>query len=80
MRLLTGFRMTVLYLEALVGIALTSSISMGGTWTVRQRTGNSGSVDTIKTTGVGSIPLAFAIFVAARCPQASLPLHKGAVT
>jgi steroid 5-alpha reductase family enzyme len=80
MRLLTGFRMTVSYLEALVGIALSFSILMGVAWMGQQRTGNSGRVDTIKTRGVGSIPLAFAIFVAARFPQASLPLHNGAVT
>jgi steroid 5-alpha reductase family enzyme len=39
--------MTVLYLEALIGIALSLSILMALAWVVQQRTGNSGWVDTI---------------------------------
>jgi steroid 5-alpha reductase family enzyme len=47
--------MTVLYLylEALVAIAVSLSVLMGIAWVVRQRTGNSGWVDTIWTFAVG---------------------------
>jgi len=38
--------MTVLYLEALVLMALVLSVLMTGAWVVQQRTGNSGWVDT----------------------------------
>ncbi len=45
--------MTVLYLEALAGIAVSLSILMAMAWMVQQRTGNSGWVDTIWTFAVG---------------------------
>jgi steroid 5-alpha reductase family enzyme len=47
--------MTVLYLEALVVIALSLSILMTLAWVVQQRTGNSGWVDTIWTFSVGLV-------------------------
>jgi steroid 5-alpha reductase family enzyme len=47
--------MTVLYLEALVAIALSLSILMAFAWVVRQQTGNSGWVDTIWTFAVGLV-------------------------
>src|ERR1700744_1938464 len=39
--------MSILYLEALVAIAVSLSVLMTGAWLVQQRTGNSGWVDTI---------------------------------
>src|SRR5665647_3470481 len=45
--------MTVGYLEALAGIAVSLSILMAMAWMVQQRTGNSGWVDTIWTFSVG---------------------------
>ena len=45
--------MTVLYLKALVAIALSLSVLMALAWVVQQRTGNSGWVDTIWTFAVG---------------------------
>jgi steroid 5-alpha reductase family enzyme len=39
--------MIVLYLEALVAIALSLAILMALAWGVQQRTGNSGSVDAL---------------------------------
>src|ERR1700719_5376463 len=56
-----GFRMTVLYLEALTGIALSLSILMALAWVVQQRTGNSGWVDTIWTFAVGLVGAASAL-------------------
>jgi steroid 5-alpha reductase family enzyme len=47
--------MTVLYLEALAGIALSLSVLMAIAWMVQQRTGNSGWVDTIWTFSVGLV-------------------------
>src|SRR5450755_4248145 len=47
--------MTVLYLEALAGIALSLSMLMAFAWIVQQRTGNSGWVDTIWTFSVGLV-------------------------
>src|SRR5216684_708951 len=47
--------MTVLYLEAVVAIALSLSILMAFAWGVQQRTGNSGWVDTIWTFSVGLV-------------------------
>jgi steroid 5-alpha reductase family enzyme len=45
--------MTISYLEALLAIAL--AILMAFAWVVRQRTGNSGWVDTIWTFAVGLV-------------------------
>ena len=53
--------MTVLYLEALIGIALSLSILMALAWVVQQRTGNSGWVDTIWTFAVGLVGAASAL-------------------
>lgn len=47
--------MTVLYLEALVAITVSLSILMAIAWTVQQRTGNSGWVDTIWTFSLGLV-------------------------
>jgi steroid 5-alpha reductase family enzyme len=47
--------MTILYLEALAGIALALSILMAMAWAVQQRSGNSGWVDTIWTFAVGLV-------------------------
>src|SRR6201996_3000837 len=47
--------MTVSYLEALVAIALSLSVLMAFAWMVRERTGNSGWVDTIWTFAVGLV-------------------------
>jgi steroid 5-alpha reductase family enzyme len=47
--------MTVLYLEALAAIALSLSILMAIAWTVQQRAGNSGWVDTIWTFSLGVV-------------------------
>jgi steroid 5-alpha reductase family enzyme len=70
MRLLTGFRMTVLYLEALAGIALSFSILKGFAWMVQQRTGNSGWVDTIWTYSVGAIGAGSALWpIAGEAPS-----------
>jgi steroid 5-alpha reductase family enzyme len=57
-----GFRMTVLYIEAIVGIALSLSILMALAWVVQQRSGNSGWVDTIWTFTVGLVGAASAVF------------------
>ncbi len=45
--------MTILYVEALAAIALSLSLLMALAWTVQQRTGNSGWVDTTWTFSVG---------------------------
>lgn len=47
--------MTVLYLAALAAMALSLSILMAGAFLVRQKTGNSGWVDTIWTFSVGLV-------------------------
>src|SRR5450432_3563701 len=54
--------MTVLYLEALAGIALSLSMLMAFAWVVQQRTGNSGWVDTIWTLSVGLVGAAGALW------------------
>src|SRR5882724_5594610 len=54
--------MTVLYLEALAGMALSLSILMGLAWTVQQWTGNSGWVDTIWTFSVGLVGVGGALW------------------
>jgi steroid 5-alpha reductase family enzyme len=45
--------MVVLYLEALLAIVLSLAVQMAIAWTVQQRAGNSGGVDTIWTFSVG---------------------------
>ena len=47
--------MIVMYLQALVVIALSLSVLMAGAWVVQQRTGNSGWVDTIWTFSLGLV-------------------------
>jgi steroid 5-alpha reductase family enzyme len=47
--------MTVLYLEAVVAIALSLSLLMALAWGVQQRSGNSGWVDTIWTFSIGLV-------------------------
>jgi steroid 5-alpha reductase family enzyme len=54
--------MTVLYLEALAGIASALSILMAIAWAVQQRTGNSGWVDTIWTFAVGLVGVGSALW------------------
>ena len=54
--------MTVLYLEALAGIALSLSVLMAIAWMVQQRTGNSGWVDTIWTFSVGLVGASSALW------------------
>jgi steroid 5-alpha reductase family enzyme len=54
--------MTVLYLEALAGIALSVSIPMAIAWVVHQCTGNSGCVDTIWAFSVGQVAALVAIW------------------
>src|ERR1700687_4115705 len=45
----------ILYVEALAAIALSLSLCMAGAWMVRERTGNSGWVDTIWTFSLGLV-------------------------
>jgi steroid 5-alpha reductase family enzyme len=52
----------VLYLWAVVAIALSLSVLMAGAWVVQQRTGNSGWVDTIWTFSVGLVGAASALW------------------
>lgn len=47
--------MVVLYIEALIAIALALSVLMAMAWMVQQRTGNSGWVDTIWTFSLGLV-------------------------
>src|SRR6201996_3447437 len=56
--------MTVSYLEALVAIALSLSVLMAFAWMVRERTGNSGWVDTIWTFAVGLVGAGSALWPA----------------
>jgi steroid 5-alpha reductase family enzyme len=58
--------MTVLYLEALAGIALSVSIPMAIAWVEHQCTGNSGCVDTVWAFSVGQVAALVAIWSAAR--------------
>src|SRR5262249_61748440 len=63
--------MTILYLEALVAIALLLSILMAFAWVVQQRTGNSGWVDTIWTFSVGVVGAGSALWpIGAEAPNA----------
>ena len=52
----------VLYLWAIVAIALSLSVLMAGAWVVQQRTGNSGWVDTIWTFSLGLVGAASALW------------------
>jgi steroid 5-alpha reductase family enzyme len=61
--------MTVWYLEALLGIALSLSILMALAWMVQQRTGNSGWVDTIWTFSLGLTGAGSALWPAAGAPS-----------
>jgi steroid 5-alpha reductase family enzyme len=61
----------VLYLWALVAIALALSALMAGAWVMQQRTGNSGWVDTIWTFSLGLVGAASALWpVAGAAPTA----------
>lgn len=63
--------MTISYFEALVAIALALSILMAIAWVVRERTGNSGWVDTIWTFAVGLVGAGSALWpVAGESPNA----------
>ena len=63
--------MTISYLEALVVIALALWILMAVAWVVRQRTGNSGWVDTIWTFAVGLVGAGSALWpVGSEAPNA----------
>jgi steroid 5-alpha reductase family enzyme len=62
--------LTILYLEALVAIALSLSALMALAFLVQQRTGNSGWVDTIWTFAVGLVGAASALW-----PVAGHPPH-----
>src|SRR5471032_2200899 len=63
--------MTVWYLIALFGIALSLSILMALAWMVQQRTGNSGWVDTIWTFSLGLTGAGSALWpVAGAAPNA----------
>ena len=63
--------MVILYLEALVVIALSLSVLMAGAWLVQQRTGNSGWVDTIWTFSLGLVGAGSALWpVASAAPNA----------
>jgi steroid 5-alpha reductase family enzyme len=59
---ISGLRMTLTYLAALVLIAASLSILMAGAWLVQQRTGNSGWVDTIWTFALGLVGAAAALW------------------
>jgi steroid 5-alpha reductase family enzyme len=63
--------MTVLFLEALAGIAVSLAILMAMAWLVQQRTGNSGWVDTIWTSSLGLVGAGSALWpVAGAAPNA----------
>src|SRR3954470_22046568 len=67
----TGSPMTILYLQALLAIALSLAILMAIAWTVQQRTGNSGWVDTIWTFSLGIVGAGAALWpVAGQSPNA----------
>src|ERR1700742_1229849 len=62
--------MSILYLEALIAIAVSLSVLMAGAWAVQQRTGNSGWVDTIWTLALGLTGAASALWpVAGAAPN-----------
>lgn len=56
--------MTLFFLMALAGIAVSLSVLMAGAWIVQQRTGNSGWVDTIWTYSLGLVGAWSAMFPA----------------
>jgi steroid 5-alpha reductase family enzyme len=58
----------ILYLEALAAIALSLSLLMAGAWMVRERTGNSGWVDTIWTFSLGLVGAGSALWPVAGSP------------
>lgn len=60
--------MTILYLEALIAIALALSGLMAIAWVVQQKTGNSGWVDTIWTLSLGLVGAGSALWPAAGAP------------
>ena len=62
--------MTIVYLWALLAIALALSVLLALAWVVQQRTGNSGWVDTIWTFAVGGVGAAAALWPAT---SAALP-------
>ena len=61
--------MTIFYLEALVAITLALSILMAFAWVVRERTGNSGWVDTIWTFSLGLVGAASGVAAPRRSPS-----------
>src|ERR1700753_1448390 len=66
-----GFHMTMVYLWALLAIALSLCVLMAGAWAVQQRTGNSGWVDTIWTFAVGLVGVGSALWpIAGVAPNA----------
>src|SRR4051794_13442234 len=72
--------MTFFYLEALAAIAVSLSILMAGAWLVRERTGNSGWVDTIWTFSLGLVGAGAALWpVAGAAPNARQWLVAGLV-
>jgi steroid 5-alpha reductase family enzyme len=77
---LVEFQMTVLYLEAVLLIALCLSGLMAIAWAVQQRTGNSGWVDTIWTFSLGLVGAGSALWpVAGAAPNARQWLVAGLV-
>jgi steroid 5-alpha reductase family enzyme len=63
--------MTIVYLWALLAIALSLCVSMAFAWVVQQRTGNSGWVDTIWTFAVGLVGACSALWpIAGAAPNA----------
>src|SRR3954468_1975697 len=61
--------MTALYLEALAAIAASLSVLMAGAWVVQQRTGNSGWVDTIRTSSLGLVGVGSALWPVEGAPH-----------
>src|ERR1700712_2603726 len=60
--------MIVLYLKALVAIAIAYSVLMAMAWAVQQRTGNSGWVDTIWTFSLGLVGAGSALWPVGGAP------------
>src|ERR1700757_2763388 len=61
--------MTIVYLWALLAIALSLCVLMAFAWVVRERTGNSGWVDTIWTFAVGLVGAGSALWPVGRGSQ-----------